>query len=376
MKIQRIVTIAVVVCLMMSGCGKEMAKEGGASMNLSKAEFGKMPDGSAVDLYTLTNGKGMTVKVTNYGGIITHILVPDRNGKTADVALGFDDLGGYLGGHPFFGAIAGRYANRIGNAKFTLNGKEYTLAANDGINHLHGGKVGFDKKVWKAEPVKGRNFVGVKLTYVSPDMEEGYPGTLTSVVTYELTNNNELRMNYEAVTDKDTVLNLTNHTYFNLGGIGSGDVLGHEMLFFADSYTPVDAGLIPTGEIKSVKGTPWDFLTARTIGERIGQIPGGYDHNHVLRNQSGKLALGVKVVEPKSGRVMQVYTTQPGVQFYTGNFLDGSVKGKGVSYGKHAGFCLETQHYPDSPNKPQFPSVVLKPGQVYRQTTVYAFSTQ
>lgn len=375
MKRQWIVTIAAVVCLMMSGCGKEMSKEGGAAMNVSKAEFGKMPDGTAVDLYTLTNG-AMTVKVTNYGGIITHILAPDRNGKVADVALGFDELSGYLGGHPFFGAIAGRYANRIGNARFTLNGKEYALAANDGVNHLHGGKIGFDKKLWKAEPVKGRNFVGVKLSYVSPDGEEGYPGTLTSVVTYELTAKNELRMNYQATTDMDTVLNLTNHTYFNLGGVGGGDVLGHEMTFYADSFTPVDAGLIPTGEIKSVKGTPWDFLTAHTIGERIGQIQGGYDHNHVLRNQSGKLALAVKVVEPKSGRVMQVYTTQPGVQFYTGNFLDGSVKGKGTAYGKHAGFCLETQHYPDSPNKPQFPSVVLKPGMVYRQTTVYAFSAQ
>jgi aldose 1-epimerase len=374
MKIRLIVTIAAVACLMISGCGQEMAKEG-AKMNVTKAEFGKMPDGKVADLYTLTNGT-MTVKVTNYGGIITSIVTPDRTGKTADVALGFDEFSGYLGSHPFFGAIAGRYANRIAKGKFTLNGKEYTLAVNNGVNHLHGGKVGFDKKLWKAESVKGKDSVGVKLTYVSPDMEEGYPGTLTSIVTYELTAKNELKMSYEATTDKDTVLNLTNHSYFNLAGVGSGDVLGHQMTFYADSFTPVDDGLIPTGEIKAVKGTPWDFLTAHTIGERIAQVPGGYDHNHVLRNQSGNLALAVKVVEPKTGRVMEVYTTQPGVQFYTGNFLDGTVKGKGVTYQKHAGFCLETQHYPDSPNKPQFPTAVLKPGQVYKQTTVYAFSAQ
>ena len=374
MKIRLIVTIAAVACLMISGCGQEMAKEG-ATMNVTKAEFGKMPDGKVADLYTLTNGT-MTVKVTNYGGIITSILTPDRTGKTADVALGFDEFSGYLGSHPFFGAIAGRYANRIAKGKFTLNGKEYTLAVNNGVNHLHGGKVGFDKKLWKAEPVKGKDSVGVKLTYVSPDMEEGYPGTLTSIVTYELTAKNELKLSYEATTDKDTVLNLTNHSYFNLAGCGSGDVLGHQMTIYADSFTPVDDGLIPTGEIKAVKGTPWDFLTPHTIGERIAQVSGGYDHNHVLRNQSGKLALAVKVVEPKTGRVMEVYTTQPGVQFYTGNFLDGTVKGKGATYGKHAGFCLETQHYPDTPNKSQFPTAVLKPGQVYKQTTVYAFSAQ
>lgn len=346
------------------------------TMKVTKSEFGQLPDGTMADLYTLTNNKGMTVKVTNYGGIITHILVPDRSGTIGDVALGFDDLAGYTGGHPFFGAIAGRYANRIANGKFVLNGVEYSLAQNNGVNHLHGGKVGFDKKLWTAEPIRSKTGVGVKLRYVSKDMEEGYPGTLTSIVTYELTDKNEIKMSYEATTDKDTILNLTNHTYFNLAGHDSGNVLGHQMVFYADAFTPVDDGLIPTGEIKAVKGTPWDFTTPRTIGERIAQVPGGYDHNHVLRNQSGKLALAVKVVEPKTGRVMDVYTTQPGVQFYTGNFLDGSVKGKGASYGKHAGFCLETQHYPDSPNKPQFPSVVLKPGQVYRQTTVYQFSTQ
>jgi len=294
------------------------------------------------------------------------------------VALGHDDLAGYTDGHPFFGAIAGRYANRIGKAKFMLDGKEYTLAKNNGENHLHGGNVGFDKKVWSAKTVKTTKSVGVELTYVSKDMEEGYPGTLSSTVTYELTQDNGLLISYEATTDKPTVLNLTNHSYFNLAGVGSGDVLGHEMRFFADKYTPVDDGLIPTGELTPVKGTPFDFTAPHTIGERIAQITGtgGYDHNYVLKNQTGKLAPAVRVYEPKTGRVMEVLTTQPGVQFYTGNFLNGSEKGKGTAYQKHAGFCLETQHWPDSPNKPSFPSVVLRPGQVYRETTIYRFSTK
>jgi aldose 1-epimerase len=349
---------------------------------LDKKPFGKTADGTDVDLYVLTNGKGVTAKIITYGGIVTELHVPDRDGKAGDVVLGFDDLKGYLAGHPFFGAIVGRVANRIAKGRFTLDGKEYKLATNNGPNHLHGGIKGFDKFVWKAEPVETKDGVGVKLSYVSKDGEEGYPGNLTCSVTYTLTTKNDLRIDYTATTDKATPVNLSNHSYFNLAGHGAGDILGHEMYIQADEYTAVDDTLIPTGKFEPVKGNALDFLPqtpAFTIGKRIGELkgnPGGYDHNFVLR-KNAKLDVAARAIEPKSGRVMEVWTTEPGVQFYTGNFLSGKDKGKGGAvYNKHAGFCLETQHYPDSVNHPNFPSVILKPGETYTQTTIYRFSTK
>jgi aldose 1-epimerase len=344
-----------------------------------KTPFGKTADGTPVDLYTLTNGKGMTAKVITYGCILTELGVPDRGGKPGDVVLGFDDLQSYLAGHPFFGAVVGRVANRIAKGKFTLDGKTYTLATNNGPNALHGGNKGFDKAVWKAEPVRHGDDVGVKLTHRSPDGDEGYPGNLDATVTYTLTPDSALRIDYRATTDKATPVNLSNHTYFNLGGAKSATILGEEMMINADKYTPVDETLIPTGEIKSVKGTPMDFTTPHTIGSRIEQLKGtgGYDHNYVLRGEGKGLHLAVRVNDPKTGRVMEMYSTEPGVQFYTGNFLDGTLKGRGgVTYQRHQGFCLEAQHFPDSVNHPNFPSVILRPGQTYTQTTVYKFSTK
>jgi aldose 1-epimerase len=347
--------------------------------SVEKKDFGKTADGTAVDIYTLTNANGMKAKIMTYGGIVTELHVPDRDGKLADVVLGFDDLKSYLAGHPHFGAVAGRVANRIAKGKFTLDGKEYKLAVNNGPNSLHGGKVGFDKKVWKAESFEGKDGVGVKMIYTSPDGEEGYPGTLTTTMTYTLTDKNELRIDYHATTDKPTIVNLTNHSYFNLAGHDSGNVLAHEMTIEADKYTPADDTLIPTGELASVKGTPLDFTTPHTIGERSGQIDkriGGYDHNYVLNSGGGKLALAARAYEPKSGRVMETYTTEPGVQLYTANFM-GDTKGKGGAvYKKQAGFCLETQHFPDAINQPKFPSVVLRPGKAYETKTVYKFSVK
>ena len=342
--------------------------------------FGKTANGTPAELHTLKNSKGMTAKIMTYGGIITELHVPDRAGKLDDVVLGFDDLDGYLKGHPYFGAITGRVANRIAKGRFTLDGTEYKVATNNGPNALHGGKEGFDKKVWKAEPVKSADGPSLKLTYVSPDGEEGYPGTLTSMVTYTLTDKNELRIDYRATTDQPTPINLTNHTYFNLAGAKSStDILGHAVRLVADKYTPTDATLIPTGKIDAVKGTPLDFTTPMPIGARIKQIkadPVGYDHNFVLNSGGGALALGAQVIEPKTGRTLEMYTTEPGVQFYTGNFLDGKLTGKGgVAYKQYGGFCLETQHFPDSINQPSFPPVVLRPGQTYTQTTVYKFLT-
>jgi aldose 1-epimerase len=349
-------------------------------LSVEKTTFGKMPDGKEVDLYTLTNAHGMTVKVTNYGGIVTELLVPDKNGKAENVVLGFDNLKDYLAGHPFFGALAGRVANRIAGAKFTLDGKEYKLAANNGPNTLHGGKAGFDKKLWKAEPVKAAGAVGVKLHYVSPDGEEGFPGNLDTTVTYWLTNDNELKIDYTATTDKTTPVNLTHHGYFNLATPASGPMLGHELMIAADQYTPTDDALIPTGEIKSVKGTPLDFTKPTAIGDRIDQLkgnPGGYDHNYVLRGGGKGLALAARVHEPRSGRVMEVFTTEPAIQFYSGNFLSGKEKGHGgVVYRKHQGLCLEAQHFPDSVHHANFPSVILRPGETYRQTTVYKFAAK
>ncbi len=347
-------------------------------MTANKDSFGQTPDGRAVELYTLTNTKGMKARITNYGAILISLEVPDRDGNITDVTLGYDNLDGYLEKTPYFGATVGRYANRIGGAKFVLNGVEYKLVANNGPNHLHGGTKGFDKVVWKLDDLQAESDQAVvKFSYISEDGEENYPGNLACGLTYTLTNDNELKIHYQAETDKTTVVNLTNHTYFNLAGQGNGDILGHELMINADAYTPVDEGLIPTGEIRPVKDSPLDFTTATAIGARIGQVPGGYDHNFVLNSHGGSLTLCARVYEPKTGRVMEVITTEPGVQLYTGNFLDGSITGKaGKVYKKHFAFCLETQHFPDSPNKPQFPSVVLKPGQKYETETVYRFSTK
>ena len=355
------------------------AADKGTKAKVQKMDFGKTPEGTPVDLYVLTNGKRMTAKVATYGGIVTELHVPDRDGKFADVVLGFDDLAGYLKNNPFFGCIVGRYANRIAGGKFTLHGKEYTLAKNNGPNSLHGGLKGFDKKLWQAEPVRDREGVGVKLSYLSKDGEEGYPGNLSAEVTYRLNDANALLIDYRATTDKATPVNLTNHSYFNLAGHGAGTILEHEVFLAADEYTPVDKTLIPTGKIDPVRGTPLDFTKLAPIGKRIGELKdtGGYDHNFVLRRGRTSPWLAARVVEPKSGRVLEVLTTEPGVQFYTGNFLDGKTKGKGgVAYPKHYAFCLEAQHFPDSVHHANFPSVILEPGKTYTQTTVYKFSAK
>jgi len=347
-------------------------------MSITKESYGKTPDKQTVVLYTLTNPNGLKARVTNYGATLVSLETPDRDGNFADIILGFDTLDGYLTEHPYFGASIGRYANRIGKGRFMLDGVEYKLATNNGPNHLHGGVKGFDKVVWKVENVKAKDDTAmVKLSYLSKDGQEGYPGNLNCSVTYTLTKDNELRIDYEAKTDKTTIVNLTNHAYWNLAGQGSGDILGHELMLNADKYTPVDEGLIPTGEIREVKDSPMDFTKPTTIGSRIDQITGGYDHNYVLKGGAGKLTLAARVYEPTTGRLMEITTVEPGIQFYSGNFLDGTINGKsGKAYKKHYGFCLETQHYPDSPNKPDFPSVVLKTGEKYNSITVHKFSTK
>lgn len=345
-------------------------------MSISKAAFGKTKEGTAVDLYTLTNKKGVTVKITNYGAIVTSIITPDKNGQAGDVVLGFDNIEGYLLPPPYFGAIVGRYGNRIAKGRFKIDGKEYKLATNNGVNHLHGGEKGFDKVVWQAQEVPGDNETALKLTYLSKDGEEGYPGNLTSTVTYTLTNDNELRIDYQATTDKKTPVNLTNHSYFNLSAGKSDDILAHELMIDADKFTVVDKTLIPTGEQRAVKGSAMDFKTATAIGSRIANVEGGYDHNYVLNN-NGKSGLVATAYEPTSGRLLEVYTEQPGVQFYSGNFLDGTITGKGSKvYKKHAGFCLETQHFPDSPNQSTFPSTILNPGDTLKSATIYKFSVR
>ena len=346
-----------------------------------KQAFGRAPDGTAVDLYSLTNSAGMHAQITNYGGIVTALLVPDRDAKLGDVVLGFDRLEGYLGKHPYFGAICGRYVNRIAGGRFTLNGIQYTLARNDGENHLHGGLRGFDKVVWEAEELAQGDGAALRLSYSSPAGEEHYPGNVRVVVTYALTEGNELRIDYLATTDADTVVNLSHHGYFNLADGGASDILRHEVTIDAPRFLPVGADLIPTGELRSVEGTPMDFRRATAIGARIDSDDAqltfgrGYDHCFVLQGPSGQLRRAARVHEPISGRVMDVLTTEPGVQLYTGNFLDGTIVGKGgAAYRRRHGLCLECQHFPDSPNKPQFPSTVLRPGHAYAQTTVYRFS--
>ncbi|MBI1761040.1 MAG: galactose mutarotase [Acidobacteria bacterium] len=351
---------------------------------MTKAPFGKLADGTAVDIYTLANSKGFEARITNYGGIVVSIKAPDKAGKLDDVVLGFDNLDGYLKTHPFFGALAGRYANRIAKGQFKLGGKTYKLFVNNGPNSLHGGKVGFDKKLWTAKDVSTDKAAGLELSYLSKDGEEGYPGNLNVTVTYWVTNDNELRIDYAATTDKETVLNITNHSYFNLAGAGNGDILKHEVIINADRITPVDETLIPTGDIKPVAGTPLDFTKPMVIGARIDDAKDqqmvfgkGYDHNFVLNNSTGAVALAARVTEPTTGRVLEVLTDQPGVQLYTGNFLDGTLTGKGGKvYPRRAGFCLETQHYPDSPNHPNFPTTALKPGEQFKSTTVFKFSVQ
>jgi aldose 1-epimerase len=355
------------------------AVQGGQTMDVKKEALGCLADGTAVDIYTLTNKAGFEARITTYGAILVSLKLPDRNGAFADVNLGFDSLAGYLGTHPYFGAIIGRYGNRIAQARFTLDGVAHALPPNNNGNTLHGGIRGFDKVVWAAEPVRSADGAGVKLAYLSKNGEEGFPGNLSVTVVYTLTDANELRIDYEAVTDKKTPLNLTNHAYWNLKGEGRGDVLGHVLRLEADAITAVDsaANLIPTGEIVPVAGTPFDFTAPHAIGERIAKVEGGYDHNFILRSGGGTLAAAARVEEPESGRVLEIWTDQPGIQLYTGNFLDGTVVGKGgKAYGKHFAFCLETQHFPDSPNHPNFPSTILEPGQTYRTTTVHKFSVK
>ena len=348
-----------------------------------KESFGSTPEGKKADLFTLTNPNGLVAKITNYGCIVTELHVPDRDGKFADIVLGFDNLDDYIKDTPYFGAVVGRYGNRIAKGKFTLNGKEYSLAVNNDQNHLHGGLKGFDKVIWDAQAMNTKDGPALKLTYLSPDGEEGYPGNLSCTVIYTLTNKNELKISYEAETDKPTPINLTHHSYFNLAGHDAGDILAHEIMIDADRTTPVDEGLIPTGQIAPVKGTPMDFKKPTPIGARIDQqdqqlkFGRGYDHNWVLNNNSGELALACSVYEPTTGRVVDLYTTEPGMQFYSGNFLDGSNIGKGGAvYNLRNGFCLETQHFPDSPNRPEFPSVILQPGQKYKHVTAYRFSAR
>lgn len=347
-------------------------------MNAHTDPFGRTPDGQEVQIYTLTNAKGLRARITNFGATLVSIEVPDRNGNLKDVTLGFDALDPYVKPNAYIGATVGRYANRIANARFTLNGVEYKLTANEGPNQLHGGKVGFDKKLWSMqEAVAAENEAWVKMTYLSKDGEEGYPGNLRCTVSYILTNDDEVRISYEAQTDKKTIVNLTNHSYWNLGGSASANVLGHELMINAGKFTAIDKSLIPTGMIASVLDTPLDFTRPRLIGERMHHLGRGYDHNYVVRGDAKAMKFCARVREPDSGRVMEIYTTEPGVQLYTSNYLDGSLIGKGGRpLNTYAGFCLETQHFPDSPNKPSFPSTVLAPGEKLTSMTVHKFATE
>jgi aldose 1-epimerase len=376
-KLLFVLLIVLTGVLFLSSCQKEVE----VNMTIEKQPFGKTDDGTLVDLYTFTNTKGMEVKITNYGGIIVSIKVPDRDGKMGDVVLGYPSLEGYLEVTPYFGALIGRYGNRIAKGKFTLDETEYTLAVNNGENHLHGGLKGYDKVVWQVEEVQDEHTVGLKLNYLSPDGEEGYPGNLNITVQYTLTNDNEIMIEYWATTDKKTVINLTNHSYFNLAG--KGTILNHKLMIDADRFNPVDEGLIPTGELRPVEGTPMDFTQLTSIGSRIElddeqlKFGGGYDHNWVLNRSGDELQKVAKLTEPTTGRVMEIFTIEPGLQFYSGNFLDGTITGKeNIVYEHRNGLCLETQHFPDSPNQPDFPSVILNPGEKYQTKTIYKFSIE
>jgi aldose 1-epimerase len=345
--------------------------------------FRRTIDGSQVELYTLKNKNGLEATITNYGGIVVSLTVPDKNGKLGDVVLGYETLNDYIGNTPYFGSLIGRYGNRIAKGRFTINGVDYQLAQNNAENSLHGGRKGFDKVVWQAEKLDTDEGPALKLTYTSKDGEENYPGTLRCEVIYTLTNNNELKVEYSAETDKPTFVNLTHHSYFNLKDAGASDILGHELMIKADKFTPVDKGLIPTGELRPVAGTPFDFNKPTAIGARVEsddeqmKFGKGYDHNWVLNRQGKDLELAASLYEPTTGRFMEVLTTEPGLQFYCGNFLDGTNKGKGgTAYQHRTGLCLETQHFPDSPNHPDFPTTELQPGEKYTQTTVYRFSTK
>ena len=377
----RLIFIILLSIFILNNCKFNKSSEnqnGETEMKINKTSFGQV-ENKEVFLYTLTNKNGMIVRITNYGGIVTSIIVPDKNGNFGDVVLGYDNLDGYLDKTPYFGAIVGRYANRIAKGKFTLDGKEYTLATNNGPNHLHGGIKGFDKVIWDAESFENENEIGLKLHYLSNDGEEGYPGNLDVIVRYTLTNDNELKIDYRATTDKATPVNLSHHGYFNLaGGVSPEsfrDVLEQVLWIDADKYTVVDETLIPTGELRDVTG-PMDFRIPEKVGSRIAKVEGGYDHNYVLNNH-GKYALVATLSDSTSGRIMEVFTSEPGLQFYSGNFLDGTITGKnGIVYKKHYGLCLETQHFPDSPNQPDFPNTILRPGEVYTQETVYKFGVR
>jgi aldose 1-epimerase len=352
-------------------CSERRPAESG---NLSMEEFGVLSSGEKVDLYTLTSSTGLEVKIMNYGGTITSIMAPDKDGNKVNVNLGFDNLAQYEAGTPYFGALIGRFGNRIANGEFTLDGETYQLATNNGPNHLHGGLVGFDKVIWDATPVFDPENPGLKLTYLSEDGEEGYPGNLEVTVVYTLIGD-DLQIEYEAQTDKATPINLTNHAYYNLAGQGS--ILDHILTINADHYTPVDEDLIPTGEIAEVEGTPFDFNEPQVIGARIDQVPGGYDHNYVVSlTPSPELQFASKLKDPKSGRTLEIYTNEPGIQFYSGNFLDGTLVSGDYVYEQYAGLCLETQHFPDSPNQPAFPSTILKPGEIYQTTTIMRFGAE
>jgi aldose 1-epimerase len=373
-------TLATAACLL--GCASASKSPGSRSAQYDKRPFGTA-DGQPVDLYTLRNGNGMEAQISTYGGIVVSLKVPDKNGQLGDVVLGYDGLDDYLKETPYFGSLIGRYGNRIAKGRFTLSGVTYQLATNDGPNSLHGGIKGFDKRVWSANPRIQSNEPVLELRYVSPDGEEGYPGTLDVRAVYRLTEDNALRLDYTATTDKDTVINLTQHSYFNLAGQGSGDILNHVVMMPADRFTPVDATLIPTGELPSVSGTPFDFRQPIAIGARINQddqqlkFGKGYDHNWVFNKRVGDLTLLARVTEPTSGRILEVLSTEPGLQFYSGNFLDGRLTGKGGKvYNFRNGFCMEPQHFPDTPNKPNFPTAVLKPGQTYQNTIIYRFSVK
>jgi aldose 1-epimerase len=376
-KIRKLFFIILSLIFILIGC----SEEGKSTMKIEKKTFGLIEEGISAELYTLTNSNGASMSVTNYGGIITELKMPDKNGKISDIVLGYDKVEDYIRETPYFGATIGRYGNRIANGKFSLGQEEYTLAKNNDPNHLHGGVNGFDKVVWDLEPFQKENELGVIMKYLSKDGEEGYPGNLDVTVTYTLNNANELIVDYLATTDRPTICNLTNHTYFNLKDAGASSILDHELQIIADRYTPIDPTSIPLGEIAPVKDTPFDFTTGKKIGRDIyeenEQLKNGigYDHNFVLNGKKGAMRLAAKVYEETSGRVLEIFTEEPGIQFYCGNFLDGSLTGKnGTIYNQRNGFCLETQHYPDSPNQPNWPSTILNPGETYKTSTVHKFS--